>query len=97
MIVAMSRWICVELYNAIIKLRPYWSHDDDDKGTTKAVMTGSASDDQTLQPHIRSKKKRKDLAKRFKNPADEMKLLIVRDMRLTGFSRQTARVGYAKA
>jgi len=85
MIVAMSRQICVDLYNAIIKLRPNWHHDDDDKGTIKVVMTGSASDNQQMQPHIRSKKKRKDLAKRFKNPADEMKLVIVRDMWLTGF------------
>ena len=81
----MSRRICVELYNAIIQLRPGWHHDDDDKGTIKVVMTGSASDDQKMQPHIRSKKKRKDLAKRFKNAADEMKLVIVRDMWLTGF------------
>jgi len=85
MIVAMSRRICVELYNAIIQLRPDWHHDDDDKGTIKVVMTGSASDDQKMQPHIRSKKKRKDLAARFKNAADEMKLVIVRDMWLTGF------------
>lgn len=85
MIVAMSRQICVDLYNAIIKLRPNWHHNDDDKGTIKVVMTGSASDNQQMQPHIRSKKKRKDLAKRFKNPADEMKLVIVRDMWLTGF------------
>jgi type I restriction enzyme R subunit len=85
MIVAMSRQICVDLYNAIIKLRPNWHHNDDDKGTIKVVMTGSASDNQQMQPHIRSKKKRKDLAKRFKNAADEMKLVIVRDMWLTGF------------
>ncbi|HEY9651515.1 MAG TPA: type I restriction endonuclease subunit R [Coleofasciculaceae cyanobacterium] len=85
MIVAMSRQICVDLYNAIIKLRPNWHHNDDDKGTIKVVMTGSASDNQQMQPHIRSKKKRKDLATRFKNADDEMKLVIVRDMWLTGF------------
>jgi type I restriction enzyme R subunit len=85
MIVCMSRKICVDLYNEIIKLRPDWHHPDDDKGTIKVVMTGSAADEQPLQPHIRSKARRKELAKRFKNPADEMKLVIVRDMWLTGF------------
>ncbi len=85
MIVCMSRRICVELYNAIVKLRPDWHHDDDDRGTIKVVMTGSAADDQTMQPHIRNKKRRHDLAKRFKKPSDPMKLVIVRDMWLTGF------------
>lgn len=85
MIVAMSRRICVDLYNAIIKLRPNWHHNDADKGTIKVVMTGSASDEPKMQPHIRSKKCRKDFAKRFKNPADTLQLVIVRDMWLTGF------------
>ncbi|WP_245912006.1 DUF3387 domain-containing protein [Brunnivagina elsteri] len=81
----MSRKICAHLYNEIIKLKPEWHNPDDDKGTIKVVMTGSAADEQPLQPHIRSKAKRKELAKRFKNPGDEMKLVIVRDMWLTGF------------
>ena len=85
MIVCMSRKICVDLYNEIIKLKPEWHNPDDDKGTIKVVMTGSAADEQPLQPHIRSKAKRKELAKRFKKPNDEMKLVIVRDMWLTGF------------
>ncbi|KAB8332492.1 type I restriction endonuclease subunit R [Scytonema tolypothrichoides VB-61278] len=85
MIVCMSRRICVDLHNEIIKLRPDWHHPDDDKGAIKVVMTGSAADEQALQPHIRSKARRKELAKRFKNPGDEMKLVIVRDMWLTGF------------
>ena len=85
MIVCMSRRICVELYSAIVKLRPDWHHDDDDRGTIKVVMTGSAADDQIMQPHIRNKKRRHDLAKRFKKPSDAMKLVIVRDMWLTGF------------
>ncbi|WP_013320837.1 type I restriction endonuclease subunit R [Gloeothece verrucosa] len=85
MIVCMSRRICVDLYNAIIKLKPDWHHDEDKGGIIKVVMTGSASDDPLFQPHIRNKKRRKDLAKRFKNPNDEMKLVIVRDMWLTGF------------
>ncbi len=84
MIVCMSRRICADLYEAIIKLRPNWHHPDD-KGTLKVVMTGSADDPENLQPHIRPKRKREDLAKRFKNPDDPLKVVIVRDMWLTGF------------
>jgi type I restriction enzyme R subunit len=85
MIVCMSRRICVELHDAIVRLRPQWYHADDGKGVLKVVMTGSASDPAGWQQHIRSKKGREDIAKRFKNPQDEMKLVIVRDMWLTGF------------
>src|SRR6266481_480186 len=85
MVVAMSRRICAELYEQIVKLRPDWHHDDDDKGVIKIVMTGSAADDAKLQPHIRNKKRREELAKRFKNENDPLKLVIVRDMWLTGF------------
>src|SRR5882724_1717785 len=85
MIVGMSRRICAELYEQIVNLRPSWHHDDDDKGLIKVVMTGGADDDQKLQPHIRNKKRREALAKRFKNENDSMKLVIVRDMWLTGF------------
>ncbi|MEY2832176.1 MAG: hypothetical protein RLZZ574_1434, partial [Cyanobacteriota bacterium] len=85
MIVCMSRRICVELYKAIATLRPDWHHDDDDKGVIKVIMTGSAADDPSMQPHIHNKKRRYDLAKRFKKPTDAMKLVIVRDMWLTGF------------
>ncbi|MGL5794742.1 MAG: type I restriction endonuclease subunit R, partial [Waterburya sp.] len=85
MIVCMSRRICVELYKAISKLRPDWDHEDDDQGVIKVIMTGSAADDPSMQPHIRNKKRRYDLAKRFKKPTDAMKLVIVRDMWLTGF------------
>ncbi len=85
MIVCMSRRICVDLYNAIIALKPEWHHNDDNQGIIKVVMTGSASDDQKMQPHIRSKKRRQDLAKRFKESNDPLKLVIVRDMWLTGF------------
>jgi len=84
-IVCMSRQICIDLYNAIIKLRPQWHDDEDDKGAIKVVITGSASDPATFQPHIRSKGGRDEIAKRFKNPADGLKLAIVRDMWLTGF------------
>lgn len=85
MIVCMSRRICVELYNALVALRPAWHDKDDDKGTIKVVMTGSVTDPPSFNPHIRSKAKREELAKRFKDPDDEMKLVIVRDMWLTGF------------
>jgi type I restriction enzyme R subunit len=85
MVVAMSRRICAELYEQIVKLRPDWHHDDDDKGVIKIAMTGSAADDAKLQPHIRNKKRREELAKRFKNENDSLKLVIVRDMWLTGF------------
>lgn len=85
MIVCMSRRICVDLYNAIIKVKPEWHHDDDDKGILKVVMTGSSSDPLIFQPHVRSKQRRKDIGDRLKEPKDELKLAIVRDMWLTGF------------
>ncbi len=85
MAVCMSRRICVELYDAIIKIRPEWADNDDDKGAIKIVMTGSASDSEDWQDHIRSKSRREDLALRFKNPNDPLKIVIVRDMWLTGF------------
>lgn len=85
MIVCMSRRICVELYNAIIQLRSDWDYEDDDKGAIKVVMTSSAADKQELQQHIRNTPRRKALAKRFKDAADPMKLVIIRDMWLTGF------------
>jgi type I restriction enzyme R subunit len=85
MIVCMSRRICVDLYEAIIKLRPSWHHEDDDKGVLKVVMTGSASDPLNFQPHIRNKERRESIKKRMKDPANPLKLTIVRDMWLTGF------------
>jgi type I restriction enzyme R subunit len=85
MVVCMSRRICVDLYNAIIRLRPDWHDDDDDKGIIKIVMTGSAADPAEWQPHIRNKARREELAKRFKDPSDLFKIVIVRDMWLTGF------------
>ena len=85
MVVAMSRDICVHLYNEIIKLRPEWHDEDPEKGAIKIVMTGSASDKALLRPHIYDGKTKKRLEKRFKDPKDELKLVIVRDMWLTGF------------
>ncbi len=85
MFVCMSRRICVELYAAIVKLRPHWHSNDDDKGMIKVVMTGSSSDPTDWQMHIRSKEKRKDIGNRVKDPNDPIKLVLVRDMWLTGF------------
>ena len=85
MVVAMSRRIAVELYNALVALRPEWRDLDDTKGAIKVVMTGSASDPLDWQGHIRSKKALEALAKRFRDPQDPLKLVIVRDMWLTGF------------
>lgn len=85
MIVCMSRRICVDLYNAIIKLRPDWHSDDDKQGVLKIVMTGNASDPLDWQQHVRTKARREELATRFKNPDDPFKIVIVRDMWLTGF------------
>ena len=85
MIVGMSRDICAYLYNEIVELRPWWHDPDPEKGVIKIVMTGSASDKPLLQPHIYSKKTKKRLEKRFKDVNDPMKLVIVRDMWLTGF------------
>lgn len=85
MVVAMSRDICVHLYDAIVALRPDWHSDDPMQGAIKVVMTGSASDKALLKPHIHPKEVRKRLETRFKNPADPFKLVIVRDMWLTGF------------
>jgi type I restriction enzyme R subunit len=85
MVVAMSRDICVHLYDAIIALRPEWHDSDPKKGVVKIIMTGSASDKALLRPHIYSHQVKKDLEKRFKDPADPLRLVIVRDMWLTGF------------
>ena len=85
MIVCMSRRICVDLYESIIKIRPLWHSEDDDKGTIKVIMTGSSSDTLAFQAHIRNKVRRKAIGDRLKNPTDSLKLVIVRDMWLTGF------------
>ncbi|ATV16454.1 DEAD/DEAH box helicase [Pseudomonas avellanae] len=85
MVVAMSREICVHLYNEIVALRPEWHDEDPEKGAIKVIMTGSASDKALLRPHIYSGQIKKRLEKRFKDPLDPLKLVIVRDMWLTGF------------
>lgn len=85
MIVCMSRRICVDLYSAIVKIKPEWHSDDDADGVVKVVMTGSSSDPLPFQPHVRNKPRRKALGERLKDPKDSLKLAIVRDMWLTGF------------
>jgi len=85
MVVTMSRDICVHLYNEIIKLRPDWHSDDPEQGALKIIMTGSASDKALLRPHIYSSQVKKRLEKRFKDPNDPLRMVIVRDMWLTGF------------
>jgi type I restriction enzyme, R subunit len=85
MVVCMSRRICVELYNEIVKLRPAWADKDDARGMIKVIMTGSASDPPEWQEHIRNKPRRMEMADRFRNADDPFKIVIVRDMWLTGF------------
>lgn len=85
MIVCMSRRICAELYDEIIRIRPEWHSDDVDKGKIKVVITGSASDNEKLQKHVGGKQRRDTLAKRMKDNNDDLKIVIVRDMWLTGF------------
>ena len=85
MIVAMSRRIAVELYDAIVAIRPQWHSDDQAKGTIKVVMTSTSSDGVYIAKHHTTKEQRRKLADRMKDPDDELKLVIVRDMWLTGF------------
>ena len=85
MVVAMSREICVKLYDAIVAIRPEWHSEDVEQGAIKVIMTGSASDKDHLQSHIYNKQTKKRLEARFKDLNDPLKLVIVRDMWLTGF------------
>lgn len=85
LVVAMSREACVHLYNEIVKIRPDWHDDDPTKGAIKIMMTGSSSDKQHIRAHVYPKDVRKNLEKRFKDPGDGLKIVIVRDMWLTGF------------
>lgn len=94
MIVTMSRRIAVRLYEKIVALRPDWHDDDPTKGKIKVVMTGSAADPAEFQPHLHSKDVRKDLKARAKNPDDELDLVIVRDMWLTGFDAPSMHTMY---
>jgi len=94
MVVCMSRRICVELYREIVTLRPEWQGEDDGAGSIKVVMTGSASDPPDWQQHIRNKPRREDLAIRFRDPSDPFRMVIVRDMWLTGFDAPSLHTMY---
>ncbi len=94
MVVCMSRRICIELYRELVRLRPDWHREEDDKGQIKVVMTGSASDPPAWQPHIRTKSQREALAKRFRDPGDSLCLVLVRDMWLTGFDAPSLHTMY---
>lgn len=85
MVVCMSRRICMDLHDEIVRLRPDWFHEDDDKGLIKVVMTGSAAEGPRVAQHARNKARREFLANRFRDPNDPLRLVIVRDMWLTGF------------
>ena len=94
MVVCMSRRICVELYRELVRLRPQWQDADDTKGEIKVVMTGSASDPVDWQKHIRGKSGREALANRFRNPDDPFRVVLVRDMWLTGFDAPSLHTMY---
>jgi type I restriction enzyme R subunit len=94
MVVCMSRRICVELHREIVRRRPQWHSAEDERGALKVVMTGSASDPADWQPHIRNKSRREALANRFRDPNDPFRLVLVRDMWLTGFDAPSLHTMY---
>ena len=94
MVVCMSRRICMELYREIVALRPEWAGEGDDAGAIKVVMTGNATDPLEFQPHVRNKSRREALARRFRDPADPFRIVIVRDMWLTGFDAPSLHTMY---
>ena len=94
MVVCMSRRICIDLYRELVRLRPDWHDEDDDKGRIKVVMTGAASDPPGWQPHIRNKPRREALASRFRDPGDPLQVVLVRDMWLTGFDAPSLHTMY---
>ena len=94
MVVCMSRRICIDLYRELVRLRPDWHDDDDLRGVVKVVMTGSASDPLDWQPHIRNKVRREALAQRFREPDEPLRVVLVRDMWLTGFDAPSLHTMY---
>ncbi len=94
MIVCMSRRICVDLYDEIIALRPEWHNKEDNKGIIKVIMTGSSSDPQEWQEHVRNRLRREAIGDKFKEPKNELRLVIVRDMWLTGFDAPSVHTMY---
>ncbi len=94
MVVCMSRRICIDLHRELVRLRRDWHDDSDRSGALKVVMTGSASDPPVWQSHIRNKARREELAKRFRDPGDPLRMVIVRDMWLTGFDAPSLHTMY---
>ena len=94
MVVCMSRRICIDLYRELVRLRPNWHHNDNDKGFLKVVMTGAASDPPDWQPHIRNKPRREVLAHRFRDADDPFSIVLVCDMWLTGFDAPSLHTMY---
>ena len=94
MVVCMSRRICVDLYDELVRLRPEWHGDNDAMGSIKVVMTGSASDPTEWQRHVRNKARREALANRFRDPDDPFRVVLVRDMWLTGFDAPSLHTMY---
>ena len=94
MVVCMSRRICVDLHRELVRLRPHWRDDDDGRGAIKVVMTGSASDPPEWQLHIRNKPRREALANRFRDASDPLRVVLVRDMWLTGFDAPSLHTMY---
>ena len=94
MVVCMSRRICIDLYRALVRLRPDWEHADDGKGQIKVVMTGAASDPPEWQHHIGGKARREALARRFRDADDPLRIALVRDMWLTGFDAPSLHTMY---
>ena len=94
MVVCMSRRICIALHRELVRLRPAWHDDDDGRGAIKVVMTGAASDPLDWQPHIRNKARREALAQRFRHPDDPLRVVLVRDMWLTGFDAPSLHTMY---
>ena len=90
----MSRRICIDLYRALVRLRPDWEGGGDGAGALKVVMTGAASDPPDWQPHIRNKPRREALARRFRDPGDPLRIVLVRDMWLTGFDAPSLHTMY---
>ena len=94
MVVCMSRRICIDLYHELVRLRPQWRDDDDARGALKVVMTGKASDPPDWQRQIGNKARREALARRFRDPADSLRMVLVRDMWLTGFDAPSLHTMY---
>ena len=94
MVVCMSRRICIDLYRELVRLRPTWGDGNDELGALKVVMTGTASDPLGWQSHIRDQPRREALAKRFRDPSDPLRMVLVRDMWLTGFDAPSLHTMY---